>query len=184
MELYCETDRLCIREATEEDADDLLAILTDEAVLKYNCYAPPTPESIREDIQRGDYKYCVALKSSGHVIGVIGLSNDLRHKVNSLCLSYELNQDYTGKGYMTEAMTAFLRYAFYTLNCDIIAARILGPNIRSIRLIERLGFVHEGTLRHAVCGYHDIIYDDRLYSLTREEYGERFEKPIQNAALK
>ena len=51
---------------------------------------------------------------------------------------------------------------------DIISARVFVGNDASKKLLEKLGFTHEGTLRHAVKGYQDIIFDDQLFSITKE----------------
>ena len=39
----------------------------------------------------------------------------------------------------------------------------------SCALIEGLGFEREGVLRKCVKGYQDVIYDDIVYSLLKED---------------
>ena len=84
-----------------------------------------------------------------------------------------LRSEETGKGYMSEALNAFLEYCFGTLGLKVVEARVFDDNARSVRMMERLGFTHEGTLRRAVLGWDGRIHDDRLYSLLREEFEVR-----------
>lgn len=123
---HFETERLIIREADERDIEDLYELYTDANVLKYNCIPPLTRENIREGIESGEYSFCTQLKGEGKVIGAVGFCNNgnMRHDVPSRCISYELNTKYTKKGYMTEAVVAFLRYCFEELDVDVVSARV------------------------------------------------------------
>lgn len=168
--IYFETERLRIREAEEGDAGDLLELYTDPEVLKYNCISPATPEKIENGIKNGWYKFAIELKSEKKIIGTIGFSNDeLRYMVESCCISYELNTKYTKKGYMTEALSAFIRYCFDELGVDAISARVFDKNESSLKLIKKLGFTHEGTLRYAVRASSGIVYNDCIFSLLKTE---------------
>ena len=173
MSVYFYTARLTVRDAERRDAADICTIMNDREVLRFNCFAPPTLEQVEEQLEQGSYQYCAAEKTAGRVIGFIGAENSIRYGVDSLCVSYMLNPDYTGKGYMTEALNGFLDYCFHTLGRRVVDARVFDDNGRSIRMMERLGFTHEGTLRRAVLGYDGRIHDDRLYSMLREEFERR-----------
>ena len=71
---------------------------------------------------------------------------------------------------MTEARRSLLPYAFEVLQVEVVSARVFSGNRGSERVLEKLGFVKEGTLRRAVKGYGGIIYDDVVFSLLREEW--------------
>ena len=169
---YFETERLIIREADERDIEDLYELYTDANVLKYNCIPPLTRENIRDGIESGEYSFCIKLKGEGKVIGAVGFCNNgnMRHDVPSRCISYELNTKYTKKGYMTEAVVAFLRYCFEELGVDVVSARVFDKNENSLRMLKRLGFTEEGRLRHAVRSADGIIYDDCLFSILKSEF--------------
>lgn len=169
--VYLETERLRVREAEERDAADLLELFTDSEVLKYNCISNVTLEKIENGIKNGWYQFSIELKSETKIIGTIGFSKDeLRYMVESCCISYELNTKYTKKGYMTEALGAFIRYCFDELGVDVIAARVFDKNENSLKLIKKLGFTYEGTLRNAVRASSGIVYNDCLFSLLKTEY--------------
>lgn len=169
-----ETERLILRTARNGDEKDLFQIRNSDYVLKYNCMKKLTIEQMQErverDIKSGDVFY-MELKENHKIIGVIGLEEDsLRYGINSLSLSYYLGEEYSSKGYMTEALREIIRYAFEEKNVDVVSVRVFKDNMTSRRLVEKLGFVNEGCIRRCVRGYGDIIYDDMIYSILKEEY--------------
>jgi [ribosomal protein S5]-alanine N-acetyltransferase len=73
-----------------------------------------------------------------------------------------------GKSFMTEAGRLFIGYLFATRKVHRIEARILPDNAASIRLVQKVGFTLEGTLRGA--SYESGTYKDVLmFSLLRTE---------------
>jgi len=172
-----ETERLILRAPKPGDEEEFLAIRNSEFVLKYNCMPKVTIEELlektTEKMEEGEVFY-LELKENGKVIGFIGLNPDtLRYRVNSICISYYLGEDYSRKGYMTEALEEIIRYVFEEKQVDVLSARVFKENIASRRLVEKLGFVNEGCIRRCVKAYQDIIYDDMVYSILREEYEAR-----------
>jgi RimJ/RimL family protein N-acetyltransferase len=169
-----ETERLLLRGVQPGDEEDLFEIRNSEYVLQYNCMKKITMEQLQEqlmkDMESKDI-YCIVLKENGKVIGMIDLESDgLRYGVNSLVISYYLGEQYASKGYMTEALREMIRYVFEEREVDVLAVRAFKANEASGRLIEKLGFIYEGCIRRGVKGYQDIIYDDMIYSMLREEY--------------
>lgn len=79
-------------------------------------------------------------------------------------------EEYAGNGYMTEALAAAIGYAFDTLGVQMVASRVFRENAKSHRVLEKLGFVKEGVLRRAVKGLDGTVFDDVVYSMTRQEY--------------
>ena len=91
-------------------------------------------------------------------------------------LGYALAEKCWGKGYMTEAAKALMKYAFEKYNLVIMAIRTSEVNRRSQRVIEKCGFKYEGTIRKAYHIYTGLDRDSRFYSITREEWEETNEK--------
>jgi putative acetyltransferase len=48
--------------------------------------------------------------------------------------------------------------------------------MRSKRVIEKLGFKYEGTIRKATKIYDGTIHDDLCYSMTKEEFDNLYNK--------
>ena len=169
-----ETERLTIRNAKPIDVDDIFEMRSSEFVLKYNAMETMTYEQAKAQVDKdtmSENVFYLELKDAGKVIGTIYLEEDsLRYGVNSISLSYYLNENYARKGYMTEAMGRIIKYIFDIRQVDVISARVFSENIASQRLLKKLGFVNEGCIRRCVKGYKDVIYDDLIFSMLREEY--------------
>jgi RimJ/RimL family protein N-acetyltransferase len=113
----------------------------------------------------------MVLKETGKIIGVIYTGEDsLRYGVKSKEFSYFLREEEARKGYMKEALAALIDYFFTEEKLDCVAARCFAPNVASQRLLESLGFTRDGCVRKCVRGYKDIVFDDCLYSLMREDW--------------
>lgn len=78
------------------------------------------------------------------LIGAITLDRIQFGPSHSGALGYWMGQEYTGKGYMSEAVARMLAYAFTTLDLSRIEAATLEENLASQRLLERTGFRYEG----------------------------------------
>jgi putative acetyltransferase len=88
-------------------------------------------------------------------------------------IGYVLAEPYWGRGYMTEAVERVLAHCFSELGLDLVSVYHFPFNNRSRRVIEKAGFVYEGTLRKASTIYDGSVYDDVCYSMTRDEYESR-----------
>lgn len=72
----------------------------------------------------------------------------IRRGVAQACtLGYWMGQRHAGKGHMTEAVRGALRFAFMDLALHRVEAACLPSNEPSRRLLERVGFRHEGLAR-------------------------------------
>lgn len=78
------------------------------------------------------------------IIGSVALSNIVRGAFLSCHLGYRLDGEEQGKGFMTEAVEAVVQYAFQELGLHRIEANIMPRNAASLRVVEKLGFYHEG----------------------------------------
>lgn len=169
-----ETKNLIIRRAKIEDKNDLYEMLNSEFILRYNAMTPASSmiatEIVTKDADNPNAFYLES-KKDHHLIGVVSFEEDsLRYLVNSLCLSYYMNEKYTGKGYMHEALVAIITHMFSTTEIELISARSFIANTPSQNVLIKLGFTKEGCLRQAVKGYKDIVYDDLLFSLLKKEW--------------
>ena len=62
-------------------------------------------------------------------------------------IGYYLAKEYWGCGIMTKAVTAIVEYGFEHLKLNRIEARSISRNYGSTRVLEKVGFSKEGTLR-------------------------------------
>ena len=84
-------------------------------------------------------------------------------------IGYALGRPYWGFGYMHEALTALLTYAFEHLALNRLEADIDPRNTSSARSLERLGFCKEGHLRQRWI-VNGEISDTWFYGLLRRDW--------------
>lgn len=82
-------------------------------------------------------------------------------------LSYEISPEKWRKGYATEAGESVLEYAFGEIELDRVVAYARPENVRSIRVLQKLGFVPEGECTDGAGNF------CRFYFLSRERWHER-----------
>jgi RimJ/RimL family protein N-acetyltransferase len=159
-----ETQRLTIRPIEAHDLDALFVHHSDPVVTRYiphvrwatRADADPWFARVLERREKQSAVQCVVVRRAADaqpeaVIGTLMLFNFER--ASGLAeLGYLLGRVYTGRGFATEAATAFLDFAFAGresggLGLRRIEATIDARNEASNRLAERLGFVREGLLR-------------------------------------
>ena len=78
------------------------------------------------------------------VIGRISLFNIVRGGMQSAAIGYHQDEDFCGKGFMSEAIRAVAKFRFDELKLHRIEAFILPENERSINLVRKAGFKEEG----------------------------------------
>ncbi len=170
-----ETPRLILREWRESDLDDFFAYCKSERVGPAAGWPVHTDRSVslntlRHFMEEGNV-WAMEERQTKRVIGSIGLHEDPRRdNANSRMVGYALNEAYWGKGLMTEAVQAVLRYAFRTLMLEMVTVYHYPFNLRSRRVIEKCGFCYEGTLRRGSTRFDGVVLDNVCYSLLREEY--------------
>lgn len=86
-------------------------------------------------------------------------------------LGYELNPDYWGCGYATEAAAALIDWGFAQLGLHRVWAWCIADNARSARVLERLGMYLEGRQREKVW-MGDRWADALLYGILVHEWRE------------
>lgn len=170
-----ETERLILRPFEESDLEDFYNYAKNPNIGPNAGWKPH--ESIEESKKildgfiNGDKVLAICLKEDNKVIGSIGLHDDnLRPVDNVKMLGYVLSEDYWGLGITTEAAKAVLDYAFTELGLFMVTVSHYSFNQRSKRVIEKCGFVYEGTLRHCIKIYNGNIYDLSCFSITKEEW--------------
>jgi RimJ/RimL family protein N-acetyltransferase len=165
-----ETKRTLLRAFSPDDLDDLATIFSKPSVMRYMPGGRPrsreqTEETIRATLrhweEHGFGWWAVISKEGQQLIGWCGLARlDSGSEVEVL---YLLDEPYWGNGLASETARAALRYGFEELGLKQIAAVAVPENIRSRRVMERVGMVYEKVGR-----YHgsDLAY----YVVRREEF--------------
>ena len=109
-----------------------------------------------------------AIRVEGRLAGQVTLDNIVRGALRSGYLGYWIDRSVAGRGLGSLAVALVCDHAFGPAGLHRLQADIRPENLRSQRLVERLGFRQEGVLRR----YLDIDGDwrDHLsYALLAED---------------
>ncbi|WP_030804137.1 GNAT family N-acetyltransferase [Streptomyces sp. NRRL F-2799] len=171
------TARLRLRPFTGADADVLFALHSSTFVMRY-WDSPPWDERARAERfihmcgkmadEGTGVRVAVERACDGAFVGWCGLS-ELNPDYRSASLGYILAEAMWGHGYATEAATALLRWAFDTLDLNRVQAETDTRNVASARVLEKIGFMREGTLRED-CVVNGEVSDSWVFGLIRREW--------------
>ena len=84
-------------------------------------------------------------------------------------LGYAMSESYWGKGLMTEAAQAVLRFAFGPMALDLVSAYCYPHNLRSKRVLEKCGFAYEGRLAQSELRFDGALMDEECYVLLKNK---------------
>jgi RimJ/RimL family protein N-acetyltransferase len=172
-----QTERLVLRPMDEGDIDALFEMCSVPEVVRYTprpamkerIEAEQMMERIKANFARGDaFQLGIERRQDRVVLGYCGLFSF--HETSRRAeIGYSLDIRYWGEGYMSEALVAFVDYAFDGLGLHRIEADIDPRNAASARSLVRLGFTYEGLLRERwiVAGE---ISDTGMYGLLRSDW--------------
>jgi ribosomal-protein-alanine N-acetyltransferase len=171
------TARLRLRPFTNADADALFALHSNADVLRY-WDSPPWTEPARAErfiaacrqmAEEGSgARLAMDRVSDGVFIGWCSLTR-WNPDYRSAAMGYCLDEAAWGHGYATEAARAGLRWAFDALDLNRVQAETDTRNGASAHVLEKLGFLREGTLRED-CVVNGDVSDSWVYGLLRRQW--------------
>jgi ribosomal-protein-alanine N-acetyltransferase len=172
--------RVRLRGPRPDDADDVFALFSDAAVMRYWSSAPMQAlaqaqgriDEIREAFDRRDMlNWLVTDRRHDRVIGSCTLFRfDARHRRAEI--GYALRSHLWGRGLASEAVALALDWGFRNLGLHRIEADIDPRNEASRTLLARLGFQPEGVLRERFFVGNQPA-DSELHGLLAQEWRDR-----------
>ena len=192
MQRVIETKRLLLRPLTAADLDDLVALDSDPAVMRYLSGGPATPRAVvaAEIIPRslgfardfpGFGVWAATERATGRFVGWFSFHPDDPAQPDEAALGYRLRREAWGRGYATEGSRALLALGFGALGVTRATATTYEENAGSRRVLEKLGFrlvrrfrpsldeLQQGAT-YAVAETDLFPGDDVEYALSREEW--------------
>jgi ribosomal-protein-alanine N-acetyltransferase len=152
-----ETERLLLSEITSDDLKNIHRLHSVPEVDQYNTLGiPETIEETEKLMQkcikakykapRESFTWKICLRETNQFIGLAGfsLSND-KFKLGEIY--YKLHPDFWEKGYATEIAKGLVRVGFEDFNLQKVEAGVATENIKSIRVLEKIGMTREGVRR-------------------------------------
>ena len=114
-----------------------------------------------------DKTFAFAITLDDKVIGSIGVFRQENIHCRTAELGYYIGEKYWGNGYMTEAVKQACGFVFENSDIIRIYAEPFAYNTGSCRVLEKAGFVYEGTLRSNAYKNGNII-DMKMYALVKQ----------------
>jgi ribosomal-protein-alanine N-acetyltransferase len=171
------TERLLLRPFTLADASGVQRLAGDRAVADTTLNIPhPYADGMAEAwiathaaaYADGNFaNFAVVLAANGSLVGAIGLAIAAQHQRAEL--GYWIGKGHWGHGYCTEACRAVIDFVFNELRLHRLRAECMRRNPASARVLEKLGFRHEGCLRQHVVKW-ELAEDIEQYGLLRSEW--------------
>lgn len=173
--------------ATKTDDKDALARWSHDAEYYRQMHfepARPRPAAYyeerdkKEDEHRHDSaRFAIRTLADDKFIGITGLWMQWNHQTAWFWIGIG-EADYRSKGYGTDATRLVVDYAFRELGLFRVQLGVFGYNTRARRTYEKVGFIHEGTQRHAL--YRDgQRWDMDVMAILRPEWEARREQAAQ-----
>lgn len=171
-----QTQRLHLRKMEVSDSESLFKIWSDPDVTKFMNVASFTHEvQAKEMIEMFEelaqtskaIRFSMIESESNEIIGTCGF-NSIDFENAKVEIGYDIAKEYWGMGYATEGICALLNYAFETLEFNRIEAKVEPANVNSIKVLKKLNFTFEGTLRQFEKSKGNFI-DINIYSLLKTD---------------
>lgn len=169
-------ERVCqIRKWKLSDAKDLAIALSNKKIqdnLRDGLPYPYTEQDGADYISAmlsadENETFAFAITVDDKAVGSIGVFRQVNIHRQTAELGYYLEEEYWGKGIMTEAVKQICEYVFGKSDIIRIYAEPFAYNAASCRVLEKAGFQCEGVLRKNAVKNGKIV-DMKMYSLIKE----------------
>ena len=178
--MFLTTDRLVLREYVEEDWSAVLAYQRKPAYLHYYEWTDRSAQDVRDFVNmflgqqqanpRTKFQLAITLNSTGQLIGSCGIrmKSAASHEAD---IGLELDPQYWGQGYATEAAQAIVKFGFADLRLHRIYSWSIADNQGASRVLEKLGLKLEGRLRENEY-FKGRWWDTLMYAILDREWEE------------
>jgi len=167
-----ETERLYLREMTQNDFSSLCSILQDKETMYAYEHAFSNDEvqkwldnQIKRYREDGFGLWAVILKKNGDFIGQCGLTIQNVDEYERIEIGYLFRRDCWHNGYAIESAKACKKYAFEKLGINEVCSIIRDTNISSQRVAERNGMKK---LKMVVKHYYGMDMPHIIFSVRKE----------------
>ncbi|WP_416150341.1 GNAT family N-acetyltransferase [Salipaludibacillus sp. HK11] len=165
------TERLYLRKMVPADSASLFKIWSDPDITKFMNISNFSNEGQATEMihyinalskENKAIRFSIIELTSNEIIGSCGF-NYFDFENAKAEIGYDIAKQSWGKGYAPEAISSLLNYGFETIEMNRIEAKIEPGNINSIKVLRKLNFTFEGTLRQAE-KIHGKFIDLNMYS--------------------
>lgn len=141
------TARLTLEPQAAAHADEMFAVLGDPAIYEYENEPPPSVDWLRQRFTKLESRlspdgteqwlnWVMRLPASG----LIGYVQATVFPSARAAIAYQLASSFWGRGFASEAVRAMIAELAGHYRVESLSAVLKRENLRSLRLLERLGF--------------------------------------------
>lgn len=143
-----------------------------------------SPDDIRKFLKesalynKGGQRFTTFIFHKGKIAGSIGFVkiDKENHKAE---IGYWLKHELQGSGIISRSCAALITFAFKNFGLHRIEIKVHSQNTKSIAVPQRLGFVHEVTLREDTW-MHGQFHSTELFSILKREWIELLKQKQKN----
>jgi RimJ/RimL family protein N-acetyltransferase len=172
------TSRLLLRRLIPMDSNDLLEIVSDEDILRYQDWSPMDEQEVESwladdqktpQFQRGCIFYlALELLEQQKVIGFVTL-NCLEENKSEMSVDVFINRTHQRHGFGTEAFRGAMEFIFTGLNVRRLSAWCDSRNLAGLHILEKAGLRREGQFIKCRLVKGEWV-DTIQYAFLQEEY--------------
>lgn len=170
-------DRVLLRKLASEDRGAFLAMVAASRALHHPWISPPADDvGFRALVARGGAPGFVSLagwrSDDNTLVAVVNLSEIVRGGFQNAYCGFYANAAAASQGLTRETLELALTYAFTSEGLHRVEANVQPANARSLALVRRVGFRHEGFSPRYL--YIDGAWrDHERFAITAEEWRSR-----------
>ena len=166
-------ERITLRAIEEDDMEMLRSMMNDPQIENFlgGKSFPVSKNAQKEWFNklRIDFNELrLMIESESNVIGTIILNN-IDYINGNAEIHIKLLENYSNKGYGSEAVKLVLKYAFFELRLESIYAHVIEYNEKSIKMFKKIGFKLDGVFRKRIFKNGQFI-DVCILSMMKEEF--------------
>jgi ribosomal-protein-alanine N-acetyltransferase len=159
MGISVETERLLLKNYSENDLESIYKLKSEPLIWKYSTMAVST--DINESRKYlfsllknyDDNKYCfqaLFLKDTQEYVGEAGILSFYKQDLRAV-VGFNLLPEFWKRGYATEITIGLVKFLFEEMKVERIEALVVEENEASRKVLEKSGFIIEGLLRNFAC---------------------------------
>lgn len=160
--LVIRTRRLTLEPQLATHAEGMFFVLSDPAIYEYENAPPASVEWLRQRFTKLESRRSldgteqwlnwVIRLPSNELIGYVQATVVANETTASATIAYELSSPHWGNGFASEAVRAMVEELAAHYLVTELSAVLKQQNLRSLRLLERLGFARATSAQHEQAG--------------------------------
>ncbi len=167
------SERVCLTRPAQNDMKVFLQSVANSHALHHPWVYPPDTEEkyvayLERTNKESQESFFIRDNQTEQITGVVNINNIVRGAFQSGCLGFYAVSGFEERGLMGEGLLLVMRHAFDTLGLHRLEANVQPENEKSIALVKKCGFRHEG-FSPRYLKINGVWKDHERFAITAEE---------------